>query len=487
MVMRTFEFKEGKSAKFWNIELAVKAFTVTYGRLGTPGQKQTKRFPDAAKAQAAHDKLVAEKLGKGYVETSGKKAMSPLQKSLEQAILDNPDDLATHAAYADFLTEQGDPRGEFIQVQLALEDPQRSPKERKQLQAREKELLKKHGRDWLGELAPFLMGKDVTGLSKFQAKEQKIGFAFSRGWLETLAIKFLPVQLSRVLARAPESRLLRRLVIESQAYQNPIHDPSEIEELEEYDGWYEPGADAPEMEYSGPGPYPLRRSPYLGNVRVFQLGEQVPEKEWQYPSCHTDGEVAVDLVKKMPRLEELYLLAHNVDTKVLFKLPTLTHLRVLQVYHCDNYPLDLLAKNAGLTNLQQLLLHPHGLDDEEPYIRLDGLRAITRSPHLKSLTHLSIHCADVGDPGCQEIVNSGILKRLKVLDLRHGEVTDKGAAILAACPDLKKLELLDLNRNALTKKGQAALKKVGIPVKVDNQQTADDLQYRMYLFEADPE
>src|SRR5215475_8421289 len=105
--MRTFEFTDDKSNKFWNIELQGKEFTVTFGRIGTKGQTQTKSFADAAKAQAAHDKLVAEKLGKGYVETTGGKAAapaakaapSPLQASLEQAILANPDDLAAHSAY----------------------------------------------------------------------------------------------------------------------------------------------------------------------------------------------------------------------------------------------------------------------------------------------------------------------------------------------------------------------------------------------------
>jgi uncharacterized protein (TIGR02996 family) len=44
----------------------------------------------------------------------------PTRAALETALFDHPDDLATHMAYADLLREQGDPRGEFIQVQLAL-------------------------------------------------------------------------------------------------------------------------------------------------------------------------------------------------------------------------------------------------------------------------------------------------------------------------------------------------------------------------------
>jgi predicted DNA-binding WGR domain protein len=66
--MARYEFQEGTTSKFWEIELAGTSFTVRWGRIGTAGQSQVKSFPSAAKAQAEHDKLVKEKLGKGYSE-----------------------------------------------------------------------------------------------------------------------------------------------------------------------------------------------------------------------------------------------------------------------------------------------------------------------------------------------------------------------------------------------------------------------------------
>src|SRR5262249_37760968 len=140
----------------WNIALRGDSFLVTFGRVGTTGQTQRKEFADAATALKAHDKLVAEKLKKGYKETTAKAATSPLAASLESALVENPDDLAAHMAYGDYLAEQGDPRGELIQVQLALEDESRKPAERKKLRQREEELLKLHGRQWLGETGRFL-------------------------------------------------------------------------------------------------------------------------------------------------------------------------------------------------------------------------------------------------------------------------------------------------------------------------------------------
>jgi predicted DNA-binding WGR domain protein len=68
---REFQFVEGSSKKFWAIQLEGKAFAVTFGRLGTAGQAQRKEFATAAEARKAHDKLIAEKIGKGYTEVGG--------------------------------------------------------------------------------------------------------------------------------------------------------------------------------------------------------------------------------------------------------------------------------------------------------------------------------------------------------------------------------------------------------------------------------
>ena len=45
--MRTFQFSDAKSHKFWNIDVQGKSFTVTFGKIGTAGQTKTKEFADA--------------------------------------------------------------------------------------------------------------------------------------------------------------------------------------------------------------------------------------------------------------------------------------------------------------------------------------------------------------------------------------------------------------------------------------------------------
>jgi uncharacterized protein (TIGR02996 family) len=473
--MRAFRYTDETSAKFWNIELKGNQFTVTFGRLGSQGQTQTKKFADAAKAKAEHDKLIREKLGKRYIETTAAaptEAGSTTENALEKALLEDPDDLATHSAYADFLAEQGDPRGELIQVQLALEDPKRPVKERKELHKREAALLKKHAREWLGDLAPYLL--DQEGLSDYERKSGNVNsYQFSRGWLDTVSFRDMTVAIARKLAHAPQARLLRRLTIEVTAYEEP--------------GQYEPGPDVPAESDTPATLHPLLRSPYLGNIRYFQLGEQYEDGQYGGASCHTYGDTAVDLIEKMPKLEELYLMAHGVDTNRLFNLKTLTHLRVLEVDHLHKYPFDRLAKNPAFAQLATLRCHPHGLDEEEAYIRLDGLRAILRSPHLKKLTHVRLCLSDAGDDGCEEIVRSGALKRLKVLDLSHGRITDDGARTLVDCPDLKNLEVLNVSYNGLTDAGVRQLRTAGIQVVAKDQFSQSEIEEGQYLYGGDPE
>jgi predicted DNA-binding WGR domain protein len=68
--MRSFEFVEGGSAKFWEIQRDGNEVTVRWGRVGTNGQTKAKAFDDPAAATTHETKLIAEKVKKGYLETA---------------------------------------------------------------------------------------------------------------------------------------------------------------------------------------------------------------------------------------------------------------------------------------------------------------------------------------------------------------------------------------------------------------------------------
>lgn len=78
------------------------------------------------------------------------------------AVFENPSDDAPRSVLADALLEVGDPRGEFLQLQLM---PRRAPADEKKMKA----LLKAHGKQWL---APFgaMLGVDVTWRRGFPAE-----------------------------------------------------------------------------------------------------------------------------------------------------------------------------------------------------------------------------------------------------------------------------------------------------------------------------
>ncbi|EMJ92678.1 DUF4132 domain-containing protein [Leptospira alstonii] len=59
-------YQDGSSNKFWNIEVSENSFTVTYGKIGTSGQTQTKTFDNEDKCLKEAQKLLSEKLKKGY-------------------------------------------------------------------------------------------------------------------------------------------------------------------------------------------------------------------------------------------------------------------------------------------------------------------------------------------------------------------------------------------------------------------------------------
>ena len=75
---RRFELIDEKSSKFWEISLAGDKFTVRYGKIGTDGQIQEKQFADASTAEKQHEKLITEKVGKGYVAVGASQSTQPV-------------------------------------------------------------------------------------------------------------------------------------------------------------------------------------------------------------------------------------------------------------------------------------------------------------------------------------------------------------------------------------------------------------------------
>jgi uncharacterized protein (TIGR02996 family) len=361
---------------------------------------------------------------------------STQREILEAALAADSDDGAAHAAYADLLTEEGDARGEYIRVQLALETAPEGP-ERDALRAREQELLCEHIEQWLGTLAGPLL--DTPGTR----------FGLRRGWLDEIEVPSMRADLAELIAAAPETRLLRRLaVIDPDA---PELDPGEAYQTHVLAGsaWFDEDEETALV--------PLLSSPYLGNLRTFQLGDHEHER------CGVgDGPVA-ELIEKMPRLEELHLFLWKLDEAERIFVASLPRLKVLRVGGVFGYPITALAGNTSLGALEDLMLQPaspggHGK------LWPDECAELVRSPHLAGLRHLRLPFLAVGDEVCEALAAGGLLGRLRTLELTYSQITDTGAAALTASPGLAALGHLALTGNHISPQGIERLQATGVPL-----------------------
>jgi uncharacterized protein (TIGR02996 family) len=424
-----------------------------------------------------------------------------MREQLEQYLLDHPEDATAPLAYADWLEEHDEnDRAEFIRVQTALEDESLAGGRRQALAAREQQLLEQYQRQWLGEMAPFLLDNED---SVYGDPERNCTFHFRRGFFRELHISTLGHRLVQAMKRSP----LMPWVVELSVQEFVSH--HHYANLAEDNGDPIPD-DLPENFEADEA---LQQCPSLSNVRRFRVGE-----DWDADSgwvdCHCYCRHAAEIVARMPRLEELHLLCKEFDLAKLFSLDTLGHLRVLRIYHLGHrwvplnhrihanekyeYELELLANNPAFRNLTTLRFHPHYRQRAHypdpsdwrnaipfSFLPLPKVQALLESPNLPSLSYLQLRLSDMGDEGCRAIVRSGILKRLKVLDLGHGGITDDGARVLASSVDLKNLRRLDVQRNALTRAGIAALEATGVQVIANDQLSPQEVQQRQYLMDGD--
>jgi predicted DNA-binding WGR domain protein len=101
---QTFVYRDEKSNKFWSIEVTGSSFTVTFGRVGTAGQTQEKSFADETTCWKEADKLIAEKIKKGYME-QGEESEDKAAEFTDNSYLEEWKKIANAADKPQALTE----------------------------------------------------------------------------------------------------------------------------------------------------------------------------------------------------------------------------------------------------------------------------------------------------------------------------------------------------------------------------------------------
>ncbi|HEY7372965.1 MAG TPA: WGR domain-containing protein [Polyangia bacterium] len=445
--MPRYEFSEGSSNKFWEIALEGKAFTTTWGRIGTAGQTKTKTCASEAAAKKEYDKLIAEKVGKGYVEAGGKadadgdeddapaggnaRVVGARNPELERAILADPDDEAAYQVYADWLQGEGDPRGELAALQVAL-----AGGEARELRAREQALIEANREQLLGDLPDVKPDDDGAPLK----------ITWHAGWLRSARIAASEEQalpdLYRSLLACASARFLRELTFG-------------VAILDDMNDYRDTNAVIAEL-----GLPPAVRKLHFAN----------PAYEESMISSSDLGDVGVWL-RGASGLRELTLEGGSMQLGAI-DLPALRSFSVITGGFTTQNIRD--VTQAGWPKLETLSLY-FGDDNYGASGGAEDVRPILEGRGLPALRELGLCNSEFADELAGLLGKSPVLRQLRVLDLSKGTLSDEGArALLASAPAFAHLERIDLTENFLSAEMVQAVEKLCPDVRAGDQRDGDE-------------
>ena len=513
MGIARYEYSEGSSNKFWQIQLSGVSFTTTHGKIGSSGATLLKEWPDAATAKKEYDKLVAQKTKKGYVLVSGapakasakgekpakpvkaaKTAAAPTvaasayNAALAKVIDADPNDEGAWSVYADWLQSQNDPRGELAVVQERL----RASAKDKALLAAEKKLLKDHAASIVGDLAVYMTkeGKpDIPGVTGKSALEPEFrgyenspvpvavqwrsgffsqvtvghpGYDWSPATKKTKGeddeggegMQIDAVKLILSVLSSPAARFMTSLRI------GMPNDPDDGE------CHFQPLL----KKIAGHEALARLRKLYLGDI---SQGES--ENSWV--------EIG-DITKLYPSLKSLRSLTLNGNNRTKLGTIALPELRDLTIITggLDKKNLESLAA-AKWPKLKKLELW---LGDKNygGNSKIKDLAPILSSKLFPKLEHLALRNCEYADDIAKALPGSTIVKQLESLDLSKGTMTEAGvAALVAGKASLSHLKRLDLSDNFLGKAATAAAT-ICPAVRTRPQRTADDYDGEVHRYVA---
>lgn len=415
------EFKDGKSNKFWEAVLARTSFDVTWGRIGSAGQKKRQQFGTPHAAKQAFDKLVAEKLKKGYREV-GAAAPPPApgarDEKLEAAVRARRDDPAARLVFSDFLQGVGDPIGELIAVQVALEK-----KKDPALARREKALLKK-----LDLVNPRLGTLHFRG-----GLLDSVRLENTIDWMDE---KFDVRPHLEKLFGSTACVALRELKVGVLRWDHHEADLQTLFAVAARHAW------AKSLERL-----------HLGDLENVDMAH------------HSIGVVGKPISRTFPGLRSLILhsgeksWAGGHDTFDFAGLD-LPELRELTIETCSMSKRRLKALWAAkLPKLERLTVW-FGSEDQGANSTGKDLAPLLEGQVFPHLKHLGLANAQFEPEIAAALPSSQLARQLESLDLSLGTLDDSHVAgLVGAAKAFKKLARLDVHENFLTKQGIAALKK----------------------------
>lgn len=437
--MRRFEFRDGKSNKFWEIEVDGSTVQTRHGRIGTAGRETRKPQGSAASAAKQAEREIASKLGKGYVEVDGAtpaeskpEADTPIA-ALEHKLIADPLAHDDWLVYADALINAGDPRGELITIGVALAREDGDPK---QLRAREDALLQANAEAWFGK---FVSDDDWR---------ECFGWTLNNGFWGRIRLWVdydhngtdIPKALAHALAH-PSAKFLRELVLGLTSAEGDAN----------YDGCI--------RALINHGPLPSLRELFIGD---FNRDES--EISWVQV-----GNVG-PLWPLLPNLERLTLKGAGIRLGNL-KSPTLRSLAI----HTGGLP-QAAGESLGRAELPALehLEVWFGTTNYGGSCSAAEARGILQNPSFAKVRSLGLADADFADDIASEVAQAEPWPTLERLDLSMGTMTDAGAErILAVAKKFAGLAQIDLSRNFLSSPMCGRIRAALPNAKIDSQKQAE--------------
>lgn len=374
-----------------------------------------------------------------------------MKKQLWEAVLESPDNIDARLVYADALTEEGDPRGEFISLQCRMAANRLRGAALKAAKAREFELLDAHREEWFGPLEKWLRERDSYALGHVKVER---GFVTEcKLWVREaddvgVLFKKAPLLESLKLFGAETSSLsalqgLRHLEAASDVSTSML---SFISSGARFDR-------LTHLELVGIEGEHEAKFGHLASLKTLvcdavatsvSLPASLESLTWN------DDETPLTKIA-MPSLRKLALSRLQVDVDV-------TKLLQAQAPHLERLVLDWAKFEAG--QLAVLLKTPwpklKALDLSSATLGPDGpaLLAAMKAPQLESL---DVSNTRLKDDAVSTLLSSPLLEHVKELSLRANKVT--GAALAPVLKRKHQLRLLNLKKTAVSPADQKRLAK----------------------------
>jgi uncharacterized protein (TIGR02996 family) len=440
--MPRYEFTEGSSNKFWDITLAGKSFTTTYGRIGANGQTTIKSFKSDAEAKSAYEKLVAEKVKKGYALAGGEKPKAkgkaaPAEKpatiaprsnaALEKAIVANPTDADAYMVYADWLQGEGDPRGELVAMQAGGKT------------AAAKKLLEQHADYFYGALKDHLVCHDGGDTPAFTWKN---GFIHAvrlahncygdSEWKGKLAEDVLKPLLAH-----PSGKFVVEMTL------NENDDPTD---------------DTLDDIFAVIAKHPLP------TLRKLRIGDDVSQISW-----YRVGNLG-KIWKAIPNLTHFQIEAGEFELGKI-DLPHLVDARFVTGGLSKSAAKSIA--NAAWPKIEYLEVYygdpQYGADASAKDVA--PLLARTDMPKLK---HLGVKNAEFQDELVEYLAKSKLVKQVATLDISMGLLSDECMPAFEKHADAFAHLALDVSETYLSKDAQKRLKKIVKKLVADGMRDPND-------------